>query len=130
MTDLQNAANDLLNETKNGDKDGAQQAYNEFNDLFTANEAAIKAKAPDAHENIDNALDEVNDAINAGDFTKASTSAQEIVNEVNDAATQMAGSGDSDLPNGGQLASRCNWQRYNRRSLPLTVGGAVRKRAN
>jgi len=102
MNDLKSAADALLNETKNADKDGSQTAYTKFHDLFAATEDKIKAKTPDGQAHIEAAMHEVNDNITNGKFAEASTAAQELVNEVSDATGEMSAAGsNSDLPTSG-----------------------------
>ncbi|HEX9990104.1 MAG TPA: hypothetical protein VGE45_16725 [Chloroflexia bacterium] len=89
ITKLQAEAGDLVRETTNKDKEGSQRAYDEFHETFAANEEAIKAKNAEAQEHIEEAMHEVRDGIQAGDFTKASAASNELVSEVNDAAREL-----------------------------------------
>ncbi len=132
MNDLKEAADDLLNETKNSDKDGAQTAYTKFHDLFAANEDAIKAKTPDGQAHIEAAMHEVNDNVNAGNFAEASTAAQELVNEVTDATNEMsAGGSNSDLPTSGAPSFPLAAALLLAAALSLVaLGKAIRQKAN
>src|SRR6476620_2614300 len=103
ISKLQSAAADLQRETKNADADGSENAYTDFHTVFAANEDAIKAKNPEAQAHIETAMHEVNDAIQAKDFTKAATAANELANEVSDAGREMgvSGTAQGDLPTSG-----------------------------
>jgi LPXTG-motif cell wall-anchored protein len=103
LTSLKTAAADVQREAQNNDKDGAQRAYDEFHTLFAANENDIRAKNAEAQAHIEEAMHEVRDAIQAGDLTKAATASTELVNEVNDAANELAADADTDeaLPSTG-----------------------------
>lgn len=108
MKSLQASAADLVRETGNKDKAGAQEAFNEFHTLFAANEDALKAKNAEAQAHIDAAMTEAGDAITAGDWVKAAAAATETQNEVNDAIREL-GAMTNSLPTSGNG------------TLPLTV---------
>jgi hypothetical protein len=129
MTQLQNAANDLIRETGNQDKDGAQEAYNEFHTLFAANEDAIKAANAEAQAHIEAAMHEVNDALTAGDWTKASAAAKELAQEISDAMGEM-GMSTNTLPTtgNGSLLLALLLLAGGAGGL-LVAGGALRRRA-
>jgi hypothetical protein len=102
MNTLASQANDLVRETGNKDKAGAQAAYDAFHTTFAANEDAVKAKNASAQANIEAAMHEVRDALAAGDWTKASAASNELVDTVKEANDMLSGaSGGSSLPNGG-----------------------------
>lgn len=100
MHQLAAATGDLVRETTNKDKDGAQQAYDAFHTLFAANENDLKAKNPEAQAHIEDAMHEVRDALAAGDWTKAQAAATELQNEVNDAIREL-GTTTTALPTSG-----------------------------
>jgi hypothetical protein len=129
LNDLASAANDLVRETKNADKDGAQAAYNDFHDKFAANEDAIKTQNPDAQAHIEAAMHEVRDALAAGDFTKANTSSTELVNEVNDAMKEFGVSPTkSNLANTGVPDLPLMWVALVVASLALLIAGRTLQR--
>ena len=109
LAKLQPAAADLLRETTNKDKDGSQRAYDAYHALFAANEDAIRAQNTEAWQRLENAMNEVRDALAAGDLTKAAAAANELQTEVNDAMREMGGTANS-LPTSGNG------------SLPLLLG--------
>jgi hypothetical protein len=100
MHQLAAATGDLVRETTNKDKDGAQQAYDAFHTLFAANENDLKAKNPEAQAHIEDAMHEVRDTLAAGDWTKAQAAATELQNEVNDAIREL-GTTTTALPTSG-----------------------------
>jgi hypothetical protein len=127
---LQSAAADLQRETKNADADGSQNAYNDFHTLFAANEDAIKARNHDGQAHIEAAMHEVNDAIQAKDFKKAATAADELANEVSDAGREMgvAGTSNSDMPRGGSPISLLPLAALAAAAMGLMlVGGRLRR---
>lgn len=97
---LQTAAADLVRETTNKDKEGSQRAYDAYHALFAANEDAIRAQNMEAWQRLENVMNEVRDALTAGDLTKAATAANELQTEVNDAMRAMGGTANS-LPTSG-----------------------------
>ena len=102
MATLASQANDLVRETTNKDTAGAQAAYDDFHNTFAANEDAIKAQNAGAQANIEAAMHEVRDAIQAGDWTKASAAANELVDTVREATDMVSGaSGGDSLPTSG-----------------------------
>ncbi len=101
MATLQSQAGDLVRETGNKNSAGATAAYTAFNTTFSASENDIKAQNASAQSDIDASMNEVNDGIQAGDWTKASAAANELQTRVNETATMFAGSGGNALPNGG-----------------------------
>src|SRR5439155_752925 len=128
MNELKAAAVDVQRETKNADKDGATQAYNHFHTLFAANEDAIKAKSADAQAHIEAAMHEVNDGVTAGDFTKAATAADELVNEVNDAYNEMGGTSTGSLPTSGSGEIILMLYALSAASLALVFAGTTLRR--
>ncbi len=108
VTKFQTAANDLVRETGNQDKAGAQAAYTAFEALFTANDAMLKAQNPTLEGNISAPLAEVKDALAAGNWTTAAASSKEIQGVISDAMQQM-GMSTNTLPTSGNG------------SLPLTI---------
>jgi hypothetical protein len=99
---LETQANDLVRETTNKDAAGAQAAYDDFHTTFAANEDAIKAKNAGAQANIETAMHEVRDAIQASDWTKASAASNELVDTVKEADAMVSGaSGGGSLPTSG-----------------------------
>ena len=89
MQGLQSGAADLVRETGNKDAAGAQAAYDAFHTAFTAHQADLTAKAPNETAEQVAAQTEVHDALQAGDWAKASTAAGEIQKSVNDAIGTM-----------------------------------------
>ncbi len=89
MTTLQSGAVDLVRETGNKDPAGAQAAYDAFHTAFTAHQADLTAKAPNETAEQVAAQGEVHDALQAGDWTKANSSAKEIQKSVGDATSTM-----------------------------------------
>jgi hypothetical protein len=91
IAELQLAASDLVRETSNEDREGTQRAYTEFSDQYEAFRDEIEAEAPDAASRIENAFDELGDQIDAGTFDKASETAAELLEAVDDAAEAITG---------------------------------------
>jgi hypothetical protein len=128
MSAMGSAAADLVRETGNKDTAGAQEAYDAFHTAFTAHQADLTAKAPDETAEMVAAQTEVQDALQAGDWAKASKAAGEIQKSVGDATGTMGitvsavpatGAGDSGaLPAFGALALAL-----------LGVGALLRRRA-
>jgi hypothetical protein len=117
LSTLESQTADLVRETTNKDKEGAQRAYDDFHTTFAANEEAIKAKNANAQAEIENFMHEVRDALQAGDMEKAAEASKELQNAVKEAdalimgaattsgesttAGSGAGSGNSSLPTSG-----------------------------
>jgi uncharacterized protein with NRDE domain len=129
MNQLKSATDDILRETTNKDKDGAQRAYDAFHTLFATNENDLKAKNAEAQAHIEDAMHDVRDAIAAGDWPKAQAAATELQNEVNDAirelgalTTALPTSGNGSLPLAALLLAGA--------ALGLlTLGATLRRRA-
>jgi hypothetical protein len=98
LTNLEGPAGDLAAATGNKDKNGSTSAWNEFHTDFTAFEGNLQAKSPADQQEIETAMNEANDAIQAGDWTKAGTAAAELQQKVKEAEGAV-GAG-SVLPNG------------------------------
>jgi len=97
LSNLEGPAGDLVTETGNKDTDGATAALNEFHTDFAALEGALLAKSPADQAEIEAAMNEASDSIQAGDWTKASSAAAELQQKVKDAEGAVG----SSLPNGG-----------------------------
>ncbi|MEA2572818.1 MAG: hypothetical protein QOH93_116 [Chloroflexia bacterium] len=87
---LEAATNDLIRETTNKDAAGAQSAYNEFHDVFAANEVAIKDKDAATQAELETAMHEVRDAIGASDWAKASAASNELLDAVKKGDAKLA----------------------------------------
>src|SRR5205823_2438934 len=61
-------ANELLGAIKKKEVDASKNAYDTYHATFAANEDAIKAKSADTQKELEDAMHEVNDALNASDF--------------------------------------------------------------
>jgi hypothetical protein len=101
MQKLQTAIADLVRETSNKDKDGSQKAYNDYHDVFAANEAAIQAKDNATWQELEDLMHEVRDAVNAGDLEKANTASKELQQALSEADAKLMGGQGGTLPNDG-----------------------------
>jgi hypothetical protein len=129
MKDLQAAANDLVRETTNKDATGAQAAYSDFHTQFAAHEADLRAKAPNETAELEAAQTEVQEALQAGDWAKASKAAGEIQKSVNDAAGTM-GLTAGTLPSSGQGTLPAIWILLAGVAFALlTTGGLLRRKS-
>src|SRR5690349_18153872 len=129
MQQLRAAASDLVRETTNKDAAGAQQAYNDFHTQFAAHEADLTAKAPDETAEMEAAQTEVQQALQAGDWAKASQAAGEIQKSVNDAVGTM-GITLTTLPSSGQGTLPALWILLAGTAFALlTTGGLLRRKS-
>jgi hypothetical protein len=90
LRQIQFAAGDLTREVTFRDKEGAQKAFEAFQEVFTKNEDQLRAINPEIQERIESDVNTVNEALKASDFDKASISAQDIYAAINDAIRQAA----------------------------------------
>jgi hypothetical protein len=129
MQQLKAAAGDLVRETTNKDAAGAQQAYNDFHTQFATHEADLTAKAPDETAEMEAAQTEVQQALQAGDWAKASQAAGEIQKSVNDAVGTM-GITLTTLPSSGQGTLPALWILLAGTAFALlTTGGLLRRKS-
>jgi hypothetical protein len=129
MQQLQAAAGDLVRETTNKDAAGAQAAYTDFHTQFAAHEADLTAKAPNETAELEAAQTEVQEALQAGDWAKASKAAGEIQKSVNDAIGTM-GLTVSTLPSSGQGTLSTIWILLAGMAFALlTTGGLLRRKS-
>lgn len=98
---LQTAAADLVRETGNKDKDGSLKAYNDYHDVFAANEAVIQAKDSATWQQLEDKMREVRDAVNGGDLEKASEASKELQQDLAEADAKLMGGQGGDLPSSG-----------------------------
>jgi hypothetical protein len=91
-------ANELLGTIKKKEADASQHAYDTYHATFAAHEEEIKAKSAQSQAKLEEAMHGVRDALQTGDFSKAETAAEELVNEVKAAqAVLSSGAGATDL---------------------------------
>ncbi|HST06359.1 MAG TPA: hypothetical protein VLQ48_16715 [Chloroflexia bacterium] len=99
LNTLESQANDLVRETGNKDTDGTQAAYDAFHTTFATNEDAVKAQNASAQAMVEDAMHEVRDAFQAGNWDKASDASNELVDTVKEVRDVLSGaSGGSTLP--------------------------------
>ena len=112
--ELENAANDLVRETTNKDAPGSQRAYDEFHDVFAANEGAIRDKDAATQAELETVMHEVRDAVTAGDWDKAAAASRELVDAVKKGDAKLAS-----LPAGGTS------QAATPTTMPATAGSGT-----
>src|SRR4051794_717549 len=82
FTTLADQATELVATVKKEEADASQNAYTLYHATFAAHEDEIKAKDAGAQGELEDAMHGINDALKAGDWSKSSEAAQELVETV------------------------------------------------
>ncbi len=90
-TKLQTAAQDLVRETSNRDKEGSRRAFTALEAAFGRAQEQLREKAPAQEATIDRLIESVDSALKAGDLRKANGFSVTIEKAVEAAAAKIAG---------------------------------------
>jgi hypothetical protein len=88
---LLDQAQELEGTVKKHEADASQAAYTLYHATFAANEDAIKTKDAATQAALEDAMHEVRDAVNAGDWAKAETAAKELIQAIQAGQQKVVG---------------------------------------
>ncbi len=92
LTALHDQAEEIEGQVKKQENDASLNAYDAYHVIFAAHEDAIKAKNEDVWQELEDAMHEVQNAINEGNWDEAAENAEKLVQTIEDAQEELGGS--------------------------------------